>query len=66
MRSSAGNAHDLLWQMGRSDTLVWVHVDENAKGSQVDLANPPRDPDFIATRDARNGAKMAPNVYEPF
>ncbi len=41
-----------LWRMGRLDDLAWVYAYENATKSQVDLANPPRDASFIATRDA--------------
>jgi hypothetical protein len=40
-----------LWRMGRLDDLAWVYAVENATGTQIDLTNPPRDPDFIATRD---------------
>jgi hypothetical protein len=40
-----------LWRMGRLDDLAWVYAYENATGTQVDLANPPRDPGFIAQRD---------------
>jgi hypothetical protein len=38
--------------MGRLDDLAWVYAVENATGQQVDLANPPRDAEFIARRDA--------------
>jgi hypothetical protein len=41
-----------LWRMGRLDDLAWVYAVENATGQQVDLANPPRDADFITRRDA--------------
>jgi hypothetical protein len=41
-----------LWRMGRLDDLAWFHAVENATGQEVDLTNPPRDLDFIATRDA--------------
>ncbi len=41
-----------LWRMGRLDDLAWVYAMENATGQEVDLTNPPRDADFIATRDA--------------
>lgn len=41
-----------LWRMGRLDDLAWVYAVENATGTQTDLTNPPRDPDFIAARDA--------------
>jgi hypothetical protein len=41
-----------LWRMGRLDDLAWVYAVENATGQEVDLTDPPRDEDFIATRDA--------------
>ena len=41
-----------LWRMGRLDDLAWVYAVENATGQEVDLTNPPRDEDFLATRDA--------------
>jgi hypothetical protein len=41
-----------LWRMGRLDDLAWVYAVENATGQEVDHANPPRDPDFVAARDA--------------
>jgi hypothetical protein len=41
-----------LWRMGRLDDLAWVYAVENATGQQVDHANPPRDNDFLAVRDA--------------
>jgi hypothetical protein len=41
-----------LWRMGRLDDLAWVYAYENATGTEVDLANPPRDDGFIAARDA--------------
>lgn len=41
-----------LWRMGRLDDLAWVYAVENATGQEVDLANPPRDEDFLAARDA--------------
>ncbi|MCU0801057.1 MAG: hypothetical protein MUD11_04660 [Rhodobacteraceae bacterium] len=49
---SAETAGDGLWQMARLDTLAWVYAYENATGSAVDLATPPMDNGFIATRDA--------------
>lgn len=41
-----------LWRMGRLDDLAWVYAVENATGQEVDQSNPPRDEDFLATRDA--------------
>ncbi|MBN9549275.1 MAG: hypothetical protein J0H31_10450 [Alphaproteobacteria bacterium] len=41
-----------LWRMGRLDDLAWVYAYENATGTRIDQENPPRDPDFIAKRDA--------------
>ena len=47
------NATDAtLWRMGRLDDLAWIYAVENATGQQVDQTNPPRDDDFLATRDA--------------
>jgi hypothetical protein len=45
-------ADDMLWRMGRLDTMAWVYAVENATGQVVDRENPPLDQDFIATRDA--------------
>jgi hypothetical protein len=42
----------LLWRMGRLDDMAWIYAVENATGQQVDVANPPRDADFVARRDA--------------
>jgi hypothetical protein len=52
MCDAAEAADDTLWRMGRLDDLAWVHAVENATGQQVDPSDPPRDADFIATRDA--------------
>jgi hypothetical protein len=52
MCASAEAQNPVLWRMGRLDDLAWVYAVENATGQQVDLANPPRDADFIARRDA--------------
>jgi hypothetical protein len=52
MCDAAEAADDTLWRMGRLDDLAWVHAMENATGQQVDPSDPPRDTDFIATRDA--------------
>ena len=52
MCNDAEAADATLWRMGRLDDLAWVHAVENATGQQVDPANPPRDDDFLATRDA--------------
>jgi hypothetical protein len=52
MCASAESANPLLWRMGRLDDLAWVYAVENATKQQVDLANPQRDEDFIARRDA--------------
>ncbi len=41
-----------LWRMGRLDDLAWIYAVENATGQEVDQTNPPRDDDFLATRDA--------------
>ncbi len=48
---SAQTPGDALWQMARLDTLAWVFAYENATGERVDLADPPQDSGFIATRD---------------
>jgi hypothetical protein len=45
-------SNPILWRMGRLDDLAWVYAVENATKEQVDLANPPRDENFIARRDA--------------
>lgn len=52
MCTSAVTAPDVLWRMGRLDTMAWVYAVENATGTQVDHENPPLDKDFIARRDA--------------
>ena len=52
MCDSANSPDWSLWRMGRLDDLAWVYAVENATGQEVDLTNPPRDPDFIAARDA--------------
>ncbi|MGL4236008.1 hypothetical protein [Tabrizicola sp.] len=52
MCASAESANPVLWRMGRLDDLAWVYAVENATGQEVDLANPPRDAEFIADRDA--------------
>lgn len=50
---NAAEASDAtLWRMGRLDDLAWVYAVENATGQEVDQTNPPRDDDFLATRDA--------------
>jgi hypothetical protein len=41
-----------LWRMGRLNDLAWVYAYENATKTQADLANPPVNDRFIATRDA--------------
>lgn len=52
------NATDAtLWRMGRLDDLAWIYAVENATGQQVDQTNPPRDDDFLATRDACTDAR---------
>jgi len=52
MCNDADASDATLWRMGRLDDLAWVYAVENATGQQVDLTNPPRDEDFLATRDA--------------
>jgi hypothetical protein len=52
MCNAAENPDAVIWRMGRLDDLAWVYAVENATGQQVDHENPPRDEDFIATRDA--------------
>jgi hypothetical protein len=52
MCSAAETPNAPLWRMGRLDDLAWVYAVENATGQEVDLTDPPRDQDFIATRDA--------------
>lgn len=41
-----------IWRMGRLDDLAWVYAYENATKNEVDRADPPRDADFVAKRDA--------------
>ncbi len=41
-----------LWRMGRLDDLAWIYAVENATGQDIDETNPPRDADFLASRDA--------------
>jgi hypothetical protein len=60
---SAETPGDGLWQMQRLDTLAWVYAYENATGQQVDLAHPPLDPGFIATRDACTGVDCLCAVF---
>jgi hypothetical protein len=50
--SAESRDQSTLWRMGRLDDLAWVYAMENATGQQVDLANPPRDDDFLNRRDA--------------
>ncbi len=52
MCNDADPSDATLWRMGRLDDLAWVYAVENATGQEVDLADPPRDQDFIAARDA--------------
>ena len=52
MCNDADASDATLWRMGRLDDLAWVYAVENATGQQVDVTNPPRDEDFLATRDA--------------
>ncbi|MFN3993391.1 MAG: hypothetical protein ACK4IU_10855 [Tabrizicola flagellatus] len=52
MCDASWGADDTLWRMGRLDDLAWVHAVENATGQDVDETDPPRDPDFLARRDA--------------
>jgi hypothetical protein len=52
MCDSAEAADDALWRMGRLDDLAWIYALENATGLMVDIADPPRDESFLATRDA--------------
>lgn len=41
-----------LWQMLRLDDMAWVYAYENATGTEVDVANPPVDDDFVRRRNA--------------
>jgi hypothetical protein len=50
-RSAESPDQPLLWRMGRLDDLAWAYAVENATGQEIDLTNPPRDADFIATRN---------------
>lgn len=52
MCNAAETPNAPLWRMGRLDDLAWVYAVENATGQEVDHTDPPRDEDFIATRDA--------------
>lgn len=52
MCDSADQPGGALWAMGRLDDLAWAYAVENATGQAIDLANPPRDQDFLARRDA--------------
>ena len=52
MCEAAEAPNAMLWRMGRLDDLAWVYAVENATGQDVDETNPPRDADFLATRDA--------------
>lgn len=57
MCNATGTRHEDLWRMGRLDDLAWVYAVENATGQEVDQTNPPRDDDFLATRDACTDAR---------
>lgn len=50
--AALGAADHLLWRMARLDDLAWVYAYENATGTETNRKHPPRDEDFIATRDA--------------
>lgn len=52
MCDAADEPKAALWRMGRLDDLAWVYAYENATKEEVDRANPPRDEDFLAKRDA--------------
>lgn len=52
MCNSADTPPGGLWRMGRLDDLAWVYAYENATGTETNHANPPRDEDFLAQRDA--------------
>lgn len=52
MCAAAKDPKNELWLMGQLDDLAWLYAVENATGQEVDSANPPRDSDFLATRDA--------------
>lgn len=52
MCDSAEASDPTLWRMGRLDDLAWVYAVENATGQETNHANPPRDDEFIARRDA--------------
>ena len=65
MCDAALSPGDDLWRMGRLDDLAWVYAVENATGTEVDPANPPRDEGFIATRDAcTDGACLCSALVE--
>ena len=42
----------LLWEMEVLNTWAWVYATENATGQETDHANPPRNSDVMAQRDA--------------
>lgn len=50
--ASLTGADMTLWRMARLDDLAWVYAYENATGTETNRKHPPRDEDFIATRDA--------------
>lgn len=52
MCAAAEDPNQLLWRMGRLDDLAWAYAYENATGREIDRADPPRDAEFIAARDA--------------
>ena len=41
-----------LWRMLRLDDMAWIHAYENATGTEVDVANPPVDAEFVSRRSA--------------
>lgn len=52
MCDAVGEPASGIWRMGRLDDLAWVYAYENATKSEVDRADPPRDDEFVAKRDA--------------
>ena len=63
MCAAAEDPKDDLWRMGQLDDLAWLYAVENATGQEVDPANPPRDMDFLAARDACTDAACLCDLF---
>jgi hypothetical protein len=50
--ADADRPEGALWAMGRLADVAWVHAVANATGQEPDPANPPRNADMLAARDA--------------